>query len=297
MATTAITVTAGTATATASLKVCRLYGVNAHVISAVTPALSGVSFVKLFNYAPGVPASWPGPPASQNQPVPAGARVLVCFMPSPTDLLAGKLDAQLTAWLAGAPAGAWLTAFQESNDPSNGIWSLPGIKTPADVASVHAYMRDFCAAHAPHVVYGQDFGSSPVYGAGQDCTAYTVPNLGFYSFDGYDRPAQNAAGQWVSKYSAAQVFAGLGQIRAKWPNALLAITETNTHRVTQDPSTAGQWFTDVYAVAKSYKCVAFSTWWGPPGTTEAEWKLIEFSAGAPYVSALNQIAADCAAGA
>jgi hypothetical protein len=292
-----VTVTAGNATATGSFSVRRGYGVNAHVISAtaVKGGLTGITFVKLFNYTPGVPTSWPGPPASQNQPVPAGAQVLVCFMPPPADLLAGKLDAQLKTWLAQAPAGAWLCAWQEGNDPSNPIWQQPGITKPADVAAVHGYLRNCCAAHAPQVVYGQDFGSSPIYGAGQDCTAYTVPNLGFYSFDGYDRPAKNSAGVWVSKYSAAQVFAGLGQIKAKWPNARVAITETNTQRVTEDPASAGAWFTDVYAVACKYGCSVYATWWGPPSSANPDWQKIEFTPGAPYVSALNAIAEDCAA--
>jgi hypothetical protein len=161
---------------------------------------------------------------------------------------------------------------------------------------MHAYLRDFCAKNAPHVLYGADIGSSPIYGAGQDCTQYVPPGLAWYSFDGYDRPKQDATGKWVSKYTAAQVFAGLGQIRAKWPAAPVAITETNTQRVTLDPASAGAWFTGVYAVAKQYQCVTYATWWGPPGTSNTDWQKIQFSAGAPYVSALNAIAADCASG-
>src|SRR5690348_14810096 len=103
-----VTVTAGTATATASLSVRRAFGVNAHVLTTVTAkgGLTGISAVKVFNYTPGVPATWPGPPASQNQPVPAGAQAVVCFMPPLQDLLAGNLDGQLRAWLAQAPPGA-----------------------------------------------------------------------------------------------------------------------------------------------------------------------------------------------
>ena len=93
----------------------------------------------------------------------------------------------------------------------------------------------------------------------------------------------------------AEVFAGFAQIRAKWPAAPLAVTETNTQRVTQDPTSAGAWFDAAYAVAKQYGCLLFCSWWGPPASTDPNWKLIEFSAGAPYVGAINKIAADIAA--
>lgn len=291
-----ITVTAGGATAKASFSVRRGYGVNAHVYTTTSAkgGLTGVSFVKVFNYTPGVPSSWPGPPAGQNQPVPPGAQVLVCFMPPLADLLAGKLDAQLKAWLAQAPAGSWVTAYQESNDPSNGFWQQAGA-SQGSLLAMHTYLQDFCAASAPHVSYGADIGSSPIYGAGQDCTAWVPAGLGWYSFDGYDRPVKDSSGVWVSKYTAAQVFAGIGQVKAKWPDARVAITETNTYRVTQDPASAGAWFTAAYEVGKQYGCSVFSTWWGPANTTNADWKLITFEAGAPYVAALNAIAADCAA--
>lgn len=288
-----VTVRAGAAWSRASFNTARFYGVNAHVLKAVTPAsggLSGINFVKVFNYNVGVPSSWPGPPPGQNQPVPGPDGALVCFLPPPGPLLAGQLDGQLRAFLAGAQPGTWLTAWQEGNDPSNGFWSQPGASRPSDLANVHAYLRDFCAAHAPQVAYGQDFGSSPIYGAGQDCTKYTVPGLAWYSFDGYDRPAQDASGQWVSRFTAAEVFAGMGQIRAKWPKANLAVTETNTQRVTEDPASAGQWFLDVAQVAKQHDCLLFCTWWGPVGTSNPEWQKIQFTPGAPYVSALNQIA-------
>lgn len=285
-------VTGRTAAVSAPFSVRRLYGVNAHVLGTVTPSLTGISFAKMFAYDVGVPASWPGTP---QQAVPPGARSLVCFLPPPAALLAGLLDTQLAAWLAGAPHGTWVTAWQEANDPSNPIWQQPGVATPADVGAVHAYLRDWCAGNAPHVVYGQDFGSSPIYSAGQDCTAYTVPGLRFYSFDGYDRPKLDSSGRWVSPYTAAQVFAGFGQIRAKWPQAALAVTETNTQRVTKDPASAGAWFEAVYAVAQQYGCALWCTWWGPPGTSNPDWQKIEFTAGAPYVSVLNGIAEDCAA--
>ncbi len=270
----------------------RMYGTNAHVLSTVTPSLTGITAVKMFVYNMGVPTSWPGTP---QQPAPAGAHTLVCFLPPPADLLAGRLDAQLRAWLTGAPRGTWVTAWQEANDRSNPFWAQPGVTGPATLASVHAYLRDFCAANAPHIVYGQDFGSYPVYTQGQDCTTYTCPALGFYSFDGYDRPAQDPSGRWVSPYTAAQVFAGLGQIKDRWPAATVAITETNTQRVTEDPASAGQWFQAVYQVAQQYHCVLFCTWWGPPGTTNTDWQKIEFTATAPYVATLNQIATDCSA--
>ena len=288
-----VTVKAGAAWGSASFNLARFYGVNAHVLKAVTPAsggLNGLSMVKVFNYNVGVPSSWPGPPPGQNQPVPAGANALVCFLPPPAQLLAGQLDGQLRAFLSGAAPGSWLTANQEANDPSNQFWSQPGVSKPSDLQNVHGYLRDFCAKWAPQVVYGQDFGSSPIYGAGQDCTQYTVPGLGFYSFDAYDRPTQNASGQWVSKFTAAQVFAGMDQIRAKFPDANLAVTETNTQRVTLDPESAGQWFLDVATVAENHGCIAYLTWWGPPGTSNPDWQKIEFTAGAPYVAALNQIA-------
>jgi hypothetical protein len=75
----------------------------------------------------------------------------------------------------------------------------------------------------------------------------------------------------------------------------VAITETNTQRVTEDPASAGDWFAAAYNVATHYGCSVYATWWGPPATTNPDWQKIQFTPGAPYVASLNAIAADCAA--
>lgn len=264
----------GSATATATCSVRIPFGVNTAAYGIVSPSLSGVSFTKSFadtGLTNGVPAKWPGNPKYS---LPAGTTTLACFRPDPQMTISGQLDSLLTAFIKQAPAGSWLTAWQEANDPGNSYWSQPGASV-SQLVTMHAYLHALVKKTSPAVLYGEDLGTYPVYAQGQDITSYTCPGLDWYSLDGYD-----PKGTFTPEAVFGKAWQG---ILAAAPGARPAITETNS------ADTTGAWFTACWEWLSANRGVLFSTFWNGP----AQKYLYDPSAG--YVAALQAISDECAA--
>src|SRR5262249_53384721 len=125
----AATATAATSAASSRLEI----GANAGWFTAVQAAVPAVTRRRVYypdyNY---IPQHWPPGPTVSHAPVP--------LRPGPADLLAGKLDRQIRAFLATAPPGSDLTTWHEAGN----LAGYPGYLTPATMRRVHTHMHRLC---------------------------------------------------------------------------------------------------------------------------------------------------------
>jgi len=119
-----------------------------------------------------IPERWPS--------LPAGVAGFYTLYPDPDELLAGKLDGRLQAFLAGAQPGSMLTTFAEADtDASAGGQFAPLGLTAAKLRDVHARMQALCAN--AHVRYG-----SVTCGYSASSLGWSARGLDFYGLDIYE---------------------------------------------------------------------------------------------------------------
>jgi hypothetical protein len=145
-------------------------GANAEWYAAVHAAVPQVTCRRVYypehNF---VPTGWPAGPA--------GSTALVSIRPVPADLLAGRLDGQIRAFLASAPPGSDLTTWHEAGN----LTGYPGYITAPAMRRVHRYMQRLCAG--TNVRYGPVLCMRP-----SSMTPWLVPGLDWYGLDIYDWP-------------------------------------------------------------------------------------------------------------
>lgn len=197
----------------------------------------------------GISPTWPVMP--DNLPA------LLTVYPDPHELLAGRLDAQLTLMLKSAPAGSLLTAWHEAN---NG--AFPGDATLA--RQMHRYMRDLCVKVKPSLPYG----AVTTMGASAD---WVVTGLGFYGIDLYDIHETTDPGHALSREFG------------KFPSGPRVVAETNSSVVAHRPA----WFREVYDWLAVHHGLAMLTFWNPTGPLSGPW--VDDPA---TIYALRRIAAD-----
>jgi hypothetical protein len=197
-------------------------------IRTVVPALAGCRI-----YHPGVndwPVSWPELPGTAT----------VSIRPALTDLMAGKLDSSLLAFIDSAPPGARLTIWHEAgNLPEYDGYAW---MTPQAMTAAHEHMARLCAGSS--VSYG------PVLCMHPDSMPPWMPGgMGWYGLDIYDWPEFHL-GRYASKLlDMASVTARLEQWRLvvigqAGANPDLVIAETNSPRPADRPTwfrAAGDW--------------------------------------------------------
>ena len=215
-----------------------VFGVNSAEYGVIQAAL-GHAILGWRAYSPpttGVPATWPGTPG---QPEPMTATLpVVSIRPDIPSVIAGLLDAKLAAWFAEVPAGAWVTCWHEGERPNLG-------NTPAEIVALHAHVLPIFQAHAPLASYGQIFATyADAHDPGFSLAAYAAPGMAFYGLDAYQEQAGDTTGTVLGKPAES--------ILAKYPAAVLAVTETNSRL----PDQAG-WFTSAHALAESMDMAAF----------------------------------------
>jgi hypothetical protein len=180
-------------------------------------------------YVPGhndIPRQWPSTPNART--------ALVSIRPVPADLLAGRLDAPIRAFLRTAPPGSALTAWHEAGN----LAGYPSWITAPAMRAVHARMHRLC--QPTHVRYGPILCMHPA-----SMPPWMVPGLDWYGLDIYDWPEFRHPDGTLNITGA--LYPRLDQWRAviahltKKPAPVLNICETNSSR----PGYRPQWFTAV----------------------------------------------------
>jgi hypothetical protein len=196
-----------------------------------------------------IPERWPS--------LPAGVAGFYTLYPNPDELLAGKLDEKLQAYLAGAQPGSMLTTFAEADaDASTGGQFAPLDLAQAKLRDVHARMHALCAN--AHVRYG-----SVACGYNASSLGWSARGLDFYGLDIYEPcppGIMNALNEWRENVSAFQ------------PDPLLCIAETNTSTPARRPF----WFSAIFGWLKAYDQTgggvpAMCTYWNPGGPLSGPW--------------------------
>jgi len=196
-----------------------------------------------------IPERWPS--------LPAGVAGFYTLYPNPDELLAGKLDGRLRAYLAGAQPGSMLTAYAEADGdrPAGGNFAALGL-TQAKLRDVHAHMQALCAD--TQVRYG-----SVTCGFDAAAPGWSAPGLDFYGLDIYEPcppGIMNALNEWRANVSALQ------------PDPVLCIAETNTAAPARRPF----WFSAIFGWLKAYEqtgggVAAMCTYWNPNGPLSGPW--------------------------
>lgn len=145
-------------------------GANAGWFTAVQAAVPAATRRRVYypdyNY---VPRHWP--------PGPTVSRALVSIRPVPADLLAGRLDHQIRAFLATAPPGSDLTTWHEAGN----LAGYPAYITPATMRRVHRHMQRLC--QRTNVRYGPILCMPP-----SSMPPWLVHGMDWYGLDIYDWP-------------------------------------------------------------------------------------------------------------
>jgi len=173
-----------------------------------------------------IPGQWPSTRDART--------TVVSIRPVPADLLAGRLDARIKAFLRTAPPGSDLTAWHEAGN----LPGYPSYLTAPTMRAVHAHMHRLC--RHTNVRYGPILCMHP-----RDMPPWMIPGLDWYGLDIYDWPefrhpdgTLNINGALYPRLD--QWRATIGQL-TKTRSPVLNICETNSSRVEYRP----QWFTAV----------------------------------------------------
>lgn len=172
----------------------------------------------------------------QQWPIVEGSSAVLSIRPLPTDLLAGKLDAQIRALLTTAPPDSALNTWHEAGNLAD--YNALGYITPETMTRVHLYMQNLCK------------GTSVSYGAILCMPPTSMPpwmpgGLDWYGLDIYDWP------QFRLPDGAIDIHGRLERRLDLWLQVIrqvsgqksphLNICETNSNRLLY----RAQWFTAV----------------------------------------------------
>ena len=204
-----------------------LIGADEGWYSQVHAAVPAVSCRRVYfpehNYIPG---QWPSTRDART--------TLVSFRPLPADLLAGRLDARIKAFLHTAPPGSDLTAWHEAGN----LPGYPSYITAPTMRAVHAHMHRLC--RHTNVRYGPILCMHPL-----SMPPWMVPGLDWYGLDIYDwlefRNPDGTLNINGALYPRLTQWRAVIQQLTKTLSPVLNICETNSNRVEYRP----QWFTAV----------------------------------------------------
>src|SRR5882724_12330226 len=116
------------------------FGVNDSTLAAFNKAGINPTMVRCYNPpTANVPVAFPGSSAKTTI---AGGSQIVSIRPNIPDVLARKLDAQLKAYFASVPAGAYVTAWHEGEGARFNY-------TPAQILAMHDHLMDLFNGSAP----------------------------------------------------------------------------------------------------------------------------------------------------
>jgi hypothetical protein len=222
-----------------------------------------------FNF---IPKGWP---AKESAPE---ARPLLSIRPVPDDLLAGRLDEGLRAWIAEAPPGVRLVTWHEASN----LAGYPDyVKAPA-MSAVHEYMHNLC--RGSNVRYGSIICAVP-----SQTKSWMGTGLDWYGLDIYDFPGGQFR-NWLGGISKTKLFDRLDDMLATCrelsgrDSPEIDICETNSPR----PHYRAQWFELLaeWMAANGGRCI--ETFWNPTGGLSGPWLPDDKRT----IDALRSIAAD-----
>jgi hypothetical protein len=202
-----------------------------------------------------VPTVWPSKAS-----VPE-AKVTLSIRPVPDDLLAGRLDAQLKAFIASAPPGVKLSAWHEASN----LDGYPDYVNSASMSAVHGYMQELC--RGSNARYGSIICAVP--SATKD---WMGANLDWYGLDIYDF-GEGQFRNWEGRISKRKLFARLDDMLDTCRELTgedspeIDICETNSPR----PKHRAEWFTLLaeWLASNGGRCLL--TFWNPSGSLSGPW--------------------------
>jgi hypothetical protein len=235
-----------------------LFGCNSKTFDTMNEAGINVhsfrAYRDQFNF---VPTVWPS-----KESVP-DARVTLSIRPVPDDLLAGRLDDQLRAFIASAPPGVKLSAWHEASN-------LPGYHgvdfvNAENMSAVHAYMQELCTGS--NVRYGSIICAVP-----SQTKAWMGTKLDWYGLDIYDFGEGQFRG-WTGGISDKKLFARLDDMLETCRELSdggapeIDICETNSPR----PGHRAEWFALMaeWLAANGGRCMQL--FWNPSGSLSGPW--------------------------
>ena len=256
-------------------------------ISAAAGGLAG--FRAYAAPAAGVPSAWPGSvgviPAAATLPV-------ISIKPDIPTVLSGSLDAQLAAYFALVPAGAWVSLWHEGDTAANGF-------TTTQIIGLHSHVYPIFKANAPatakYVQITAGYTGNPLsshYPVSQwvCCPANGGPLLDVYGMDSYaDVVTDTATSIWNrTMFGLPGTSNGVASVAT---GGQFAITETGIKAslVAAGGQSRASWYNDTYTFAKANSLLAFLTYWDAPSSTSGyAWDPTDTAT----ISALSSINAD-----
>jgi hypothetical protein len=230
-----------------------VFGCNAGVWDAVNKEVPGTVGCRSYRDTVNqIPAAWPGKP---------GSSTIVSLRPLPDDLLAGRLDDQIKALLAVAPAKAELTVWHEA-----GMLHYPEYITPAAVRQMHVRMHRLCAPTP--VRYGCIIAGFPA--TMQDWIPKPGHPMDWYGIDVYMTPHMTKPDGTVYRERldhALDSMLAIARARSgkRWPH--ISVPETNSPH----PSRRPEWFTAVAGWLARNGGQRMMSFWKEDGPLSGPW--------------------------
>jgi hypothetical protein len=234
-----------------------LFGSNSKVFDAMNDAGINVRSFRAYrdehNF---IPTVWPSKTSVPD------AKVTLSIRPVPEDLLAGRLDARLKAFIAAAPPGVKLSAWHEASN----LPGYPSYLNPRTMSAVHAHMRELC--RGSNVAYGSIICAVP-----SQTKAWMGAGLDWYGLDIYDFGEGQFRSAWTAKISKAKLFARLDdmldtcRMLSGSDSPEIDICETNSPRL---PHRA-DWFALLAQWLHDHGGRCLQTFWNPTGPLSGSW--------------------------
>lgn len=203
-----------------------------------------------------IPTVWP---AKETVP---DAKVTLSIRPVPDDLLAGRLDAQLNAFIAAAPPGVKLSAWHEASN----LPGYPDYLSAGGMSAVHAYMQELC--RGSNVRYGSIICAVP-----SEAKAWMGTGLDWYGLDVYDYGEGQFRDEGNGGISRARLFARLDDMLDTCRELTgrdapeIDICETNCPR----PQYRADWFALLAEWLHNYGGGRLQIFWNPSGPLSGPW--------------------------
>jgi hypothetical protein len=203
-----------------------------------------------------IPTVWPMKAAVPD------ARVTLSIRPIPDDLLAGRLDGRLRAFIAAAAPGSKLSAWHEASN----LPGYPDFVNAASMSAVHQYMQDLC--RGSNVRYGSIICAVP-----SATKAWMGTGLDWYGLDVYDFGEGQFRTGPDERISREKLFARLDDMLdtcrelAGVQSPEIDICETNSPRRRHRQ----EWFALLAEWLEGNGGGRLQTFWNPSGSLSGPW--------------------------